>query len=108
LDEIVKRRQAMMRKAKKNKKDSSDTQPPELSDLLRQALQQPGVRELMAVYENWKTLEDVTRSHREAMGVKRIIIGVECFGANGRTDYLRSSLMPTWSGILSMRTLVRV
>lgn len=73
LDETVKRRQAIIRKAKKNKKDSSGTQPPELSDLLRQALQQPGVRELMAVYENWKTLEDVVRPHRQAMGVKRII-----------------------------------
>jgi hypothetical protein len=73
LDEIVKRRQSIMRKAKRNKKDSSGTQPQELSDLLREALQQPGVRELMAVYENWKMLEDVTRPHRQAMGVKRII-----------------------------------
>ena len=62
-----------MRKAKKNKKDSPGTRPQELSDLLRQALQQPGVRELMAVYEHWKTLEHVAQSHRQALGVRRII-----------------------------------
>ena len=62
-----------MRKAKKNKKDSSGTQPQELSDLLRQALEQPGVRELMAVYKHWKTLENVAQSHRQALGVRRII-----------------------------------
>jgi hypothetical protein len=56
-----------------NKKDLSGTRPQELSDLLRQALQQPGVRELMAVYEHWKTLENVAQSHCQALGMRRII-----------------------------------
>jgi hypothetical protein len=73
-----------MRKAKRNKKDSSGTQPQELSDLLKPALQQPGIRELMAVYENWKTLEDVVRPHRQAMGVKRIISVSNVSGPTGR------------------------
>jgi hypothetical protein len=73
LDEIVERRRSHMRKAKKNKKDSSNTRPQELSDLLRQALQQPGASEFMAVYEHWKTLDDAARPYRRAIGMKRVI-----------------------------------
>lgn len=62
-----------MKKARIDQPEQPDTRPKQLSELLEQALRQPGVREFMAVYENWKALEDVTRPHRQAMGVKRIV-----------------------------------
>lgn len=55
-------------KAKQSKGYSKD-----LSDLIEAAQKQPGVQDLMAVYETWKEIEDATQLHRQAMGVKRIV-----------------------------------
>lgn len=45
----------------------------ELSELLEQALKEPGVKELMDLYDSWRTLEDAARPYRQAMAVRRII-----------------------------------
>ena len=41
--------------------------------LLQSALSQPGVRELVEVYEAWKAVEAVAAPQRQLMGVKRTV-----------------------------------
>jgi hypothetical protein len=96
-----------MQKAKRSKKGSPGTQPQELSDLLTQALQQPGVCELMAVYERWQVLDNVARRYRQAMGMKRII------SASNTSELIAGGsskgwTIPTWSGILEELNQSRV
>lgn len=45
-----------------------------VSELLEQALSQPGVNELMAVYDHWKALDAVARYQFQAIGIKRVIL----------------------------------
>ena len=45
----------------------------DLSALIETARKQPGVQDLMAVYETWKEIENAIQPHKQAMGVKRII-----------------------------------
>ncbi len=54
---------------RENTKDRST----ELSELLKEALQRPGVREVMEVYQDWNTPDEVVRSCRDAQGVQRIV-----------------------------------
>jgi hypothetical protein len=59
-------------KGKVKKKQSKDLEK-DLDNLIEAARKQPGVQELMTVYETWRTLDTVTQSHKQAMGIKRII-----------------------------------
>lgn len=43
------------------------------ADLLERAIRQPGVKEVMAVYGEWRKIENATRAHRQIMGMKRIV-----------------------------------
>ena len=45
----------------------------DLQYLINSARKQPGVEDLMAVYETWKTFEAMNQQHQRVMGVKRII-----------------------------------
>ena len=45
----------------------------EAFDLFQMALRQPGVRELMDVYERWQQVDAVAEPYREAMAVKKMV-----------------------------------
>lgn len=62
-----------MQELKKKEVSTPDSRAHEVTDLLQQALQQPGVRELMEVYEQWQRRDEATRPYLQALGVKRII-----------------------------------
>jgi hypothetical protein len=65
------------RKQTKGKRPSSSL---EYSKLIEQALNQPGISELMAVYNYWRTLDDVARQQFQAVGVKRVILASNSSG----------------------------
>jgi hypothetical protein len=45
----------------------------EISKLIESARKQPGVQEVMAVYEKWKTFDASIQSQRRVVGIHRII-----------------------------------
>jgi hypothetical protein len=45
----------------------------DLQELVEEALRRPGVKELMAVYGKWESVDEATRAHRQVMGVKRVV-----------------------------------
>ena len=54
--------------------------PRELTELLEKAAKQPGVSELMSVYESWKHFEEAARPHRELLAMKRIVMASNTSG----------------------------
>lgn len=60
-------------KGSKPQEQESDRIRYDLQYLIESARNQPGVKDLMDVYENWKTFESVNQQHQRMMGVKRII-----------------------------------
>jgi 16S rRNA U1498 N3-methylase RsmE len=58
---------------KAREKQTARSTPTEIQDILREAMQQPGVQEVMEVYGEWRSLDEATRLHRRAMAVKRIV-----------------------------------
>jgi hypothetical protein len=71
-----------MRKIKmvKRRKKQPASGSPGVSELLEQALSQPGVNELMAVYDHWKALDAVARHQFQAIGMKRVILASDSSG----------------------------
>lgn len=63
----------MKRRNQERGSRQSNNYSKELSSLIEAAQSQPGIQDLMAVYETWKEIEDATQPHRQAMGVKRIV-----------------------------------
>jgi len=63
----------MTRRNQKHGASQSMNYSKDLSDLIETARKQPGVQDLMAVYETWKEVENAIQPHKKAMGVKRII-----------------------------------
>jgi len=63
----------MARRNQKHGANQSKNYSKDLSDLIESARRQPGVKDLMAVYETWRTLDSATLQYRQTMGVKRII-----------------------------------
>lgn len=80
-DEVKGRRE--MTRDESPRPDTPDPQSRRHSELLEQALRQPGVRELMAVYQNWRLLEDVARLQDGV--VKRIVSESDNSGPMVRT-----------------------
>jgi len=60
-------------RAKKEKELQIMGRRSQADDLLKQAMKQPGIQQLMAVYEDWKKVDNVAKPYREVMGVKRVI-----------------------------------
>ena len=54
-------------KAESSKRDE------ELVRLIKQAQAQPGIPEVMAIYNNWRKLEDAARPQLQAMNPKIIV-----------------------------------
>lgn len=54
-------------------KQSRRPQQDELSELIDEALRQPGVREVVEVYSQWKDAEDVARPYRELSRVRTVV-----------------------------------
>ena len=50
---------------------SQETQ--ELKDLLQAAQEQPGIREVMEVYQYYQTIEQVARLYTQAIATNRIV-----------------------------------
>jgi hypothetical protein len=48
--------------------------------MIRCSINQPGISELMAVYNYWRTLDDVARQQFQAVGVKRVILASNSSG----------------------------
>jgi hypothetical protein len=44
-----------------------------VSELLEEALRQPGVREAMEVYQNWRELDEAARPYRAIAGVRTVV-----------------------------------
>jgi hypothetical protein len=65
--------EVFMKKNRKGPKGKSQSSYLQHSKLIEAALSQPGVREVMAVYNHWRTLEDVAQHQSKALGVKRVI-----------------------------------
>ena len=53
--------------------EQGENKAQEYAELLENALRQPGVREVMAVYENWKRFDAVAQTHRHALAVGKVI-----------------------------------
>jgi len=51
----------------------SDTRSRDLDVMLKRAMGEPGIKELMAVYEQWKRVEVVARAGREAIRIRKVI-----------------------------------
>ena len=51
----------------------TDARPQQHADMLAQALQQPGVREFIEVYESYKAVEAAARPYQQAMATKKIV-----------------------------------
>ena len=47
----------------------------EAFEILRRALEHPGIREVMSVYRNWETLENATRAYCQAV-IPRTVMAV--------------------------------
>jgi hypothetical protein len=73
-----------MKSTKREPKGKRKSSSLEHSKLIKQALKQPGVSELMAVYNRWRTLEDVARHQFQAFGVKRVILASNSSGPTVR------------------------
>ncbi len=57
----------------KQKRGHSKDQRRDPQDLLQEAMRLPGVKEVMQVYGEWQTIEEVTRAHRQVMAPKRVV-----------------------------------
>jgi len=53
--------------------DTRTEQGTEVTKLLEQALKEPGVKELMDLYDSWRTLEEAAWPYRQAMAVRTIV-----------------------------------
>lgn len=63
-----------MKKQEERTEQTTASKPgDDLSELVKRALQQPGVRELMEVYQKWSAFDLVSRQNRHATSVKWII-----------------------------------
>ena len=62
-----------MRTARRKNPQDHKALSRQTDDLLKQAMQQPGIQKLMAVYEDWKKVDNIAKPFRQAMGVKRVI-----------------------------------
>ncbi len=63
----------MSRHNNESKAKQSEDYSKDLSALIEAAQKQPGIQDLMAVYETWKEIENAIQPHKQAMGVRRII-----------------------------------
>jgi hypothetical protein len=45
----------------------------DVSELIEKAARQPGVHELMTVYEKWRLFDDSCRPFRQIMGMIRVV-----------------------------------
>jgi hypothetical protein len=63
----------MKKQAKKPDQSRVQDRQEELADLISQASKQPGVQELMQVYQQLKPFEEVMRVHRQYLGIQRIV-----------------------------------
>jgi hypothetical protein len=52
----------------------SDGRQEKLQQLIRDASEQPGIRELMAVYEKWRALDSVAQTYRHVLGAQRVVV----------------------------------
>ncbi|MBM3971000.1 MAG: hypothetical protein FJ302_14255 [Planctomycetes bacterium] len=46
----------------------------ELVELISEAAKQPGIQQLMEVYQQWKPYEAVARAHQQLLGIHRVVI----------------------------------
>lgn len=60
--------------------EGNDTRLQQQADLLEQALQQPGVREFIEVYDSYRPLEDAARSYRQVMEIKSVVSTTDSSG----------------------------
>lgn len=62
-----------MSAAERHCPEETSTRSDEHAKLLEEALRQPGVKELMEVYESCRGIESTTRAHRQAMRPQRVV-----------------------------------
>lgn len=55
------------------KRSHDQEQVQELNELIQTAQKQPGVREVMEVYQYYQTVEKVTRFYAQTIATKRIV-----------------------------------
>jgi hypothetical protein len=63
----------MKKQVKKPDRAEAGDRQQELAELISQASKQPGVEQLMQVYQQWKPFEEVMRVHRQYLGIQRIV-----------------------------------
>lgn len=54
----------------------------ELVELINEAAKQPGIQQLMEVYQQWKPYEAVARAHQQILGIHRVVIVSNSSGGN--------------------------
>lgn len=60
-------------KESQGQREGSKVLAQESRDLLRRALEKPGVRDLMLVYEQWEKFNRAAEPCRQAMSAKRVV-----------------------------------
>jgi hypothetical protein len=63
----------MKKQAKKPEQAAASNPQRELAELIDQASKQPGVQQLMQVYQQSKPYEEVMRVHRQYLGIQRVV-----------------------------------
>lgn len=54
----------------------------ELVELISEAAKQPGIQQLMDVYQQWKPFEEAARAHQRFLGIHRVVMVSNSSGGN--------------------------
>ena len=46
----------------------------ELAELINRASKQPGIKQLMDVYEHWKPFDAIASAHKQYLGIHRVVV----------------------------------
>jgi hypothetical protein len=61
-------------KQSKSSGEKPNQRQKELAKLIRDAVKQPGIQQLMDVYQHWKPYEAVARAHQQFLGIQRVVV----------------------------------
>ena len=76
-----------MTRPERGRQGTGDARSEQVSELLQRALSQPGVREVMEVYDHWQARNRAAEPYMRAMSAKQIVSLSNCSEPSGEQIY---------------------